>query len=92
MENRTLDYLVSRVVPGSILAHILMDDGVAKEVAGLIDEHVPGTRPEVNVTTRLLVVTWSGARCDEVLDACFPFSRTGHFAWNGETYAASAPR
>lgn len=86
MENRMLDYLVSRVIPGSTLTHYLMDDSVAKEVSRLIDEHVPGTRPNVDVTKRLIVVTWSGAPYDEVLHACFPFSRTGLFTWKGETF------
>ena len=86
MENRLLDYLASRVIPGSILTHYLFDDGVAKEVARLIDEHLPGTRPRIDVTKSLIVVTWSGAPYDDVLQACFPFNSTGLFAWKGETF------
>jgi hypothetical protein len=87
MENRMLDYIVSRVIPGSIPSHFLPDDRVAEEVARLVDEHVPGTRPVVDVTKCLLVVTWKGASYDEILRACFPFNRAGLFAWKGETFS-----
>ena len=87
MENRLLDHLVSRVILGSILTHYLIDDFVAKEIARLIDEHLPGTRPNIDVTKSLVVVTWSGTPYDEVLQACFPFNRTGVFTWKGETIA-----
>jgi hypothetical protein len=86
MENRMLDYLASLVIPGSILTHYLVDDAVAKEVARLIDEHVPGTRPNIDVTKSLIVVSWSGAPYDEVLKACSPFNRTRTFTWKGETF------
>jgi hypothetical protein len=86
MKNRLLDHLVSRVIPGSILTHYLMDVPVAKEVARLVDEHLPGTRPNVQVTRSLLVVTWSGTPYDEVLQACFPFNRAGLFLWKGDTF------
>lgn len=87
MENRMLDYIVSRVIPGSILLHILQDDRVAEEVARLVDEHVPGAKPDVDITKSLLVVTYSGTPHDEILRACFPFNRLGHFTWNGETFS-----
>jgi len=77
---------VARVIPGSILTHYLMDDAVAKEVARLIDEHVPGTRPNVDVAKSLIVVTWSRAPYDQVLQACSPFNRAGLFTWKGETF------
>ncbi len=87
MKNRMLDFIVRRVIPGSALTHFLMDDRVAEEIARLIDEHIPGTRPSVDATNSLLVVTWSGAPYDEVLDACFPFNRGGFFTWKRETFS-----
>ena len=87
MENRMLDFLVSTVIPGSIFTHFLMDDRVAEEIARLIDEHVPGTRPALDVTKSLLVVRWSDAPYDQVLRACFPFNRGGLFTWKGETFS-----
>lgn len=87
MENCMLDYIVSRVIPGSILLHFLQEDRVAEEVARPVDEHLPGAKPVVDTTKSLLVVTYSGAPYDEILRACLPFNRRGHFTWKGETFS-----
>jgi hypothetical protein len=87
MHNPLLDNLIARFIPGSIQTHYLVDAAVAKEVARLIDERLPGTRRKIEVTRRLLLVTWIETPYDDVLKACFPFNLTGHFLWQGESIA-----
>ena len=86
MNSRLLEYLVSCVVPGSISTHHLMDAAVQRELFRLIEERAPGTRPDIGVTGGLIVVTWSGAPYEEILQSCSPFSRAGLFTWHGETF------
>ena len=81
-----LDDLIARFVPGSVQTHFLADGAVAKEVARLIDERLPGTRRKVEVTKRLILVTWRDTPYDDVLKACDPFNRGGHFIWKGESF------
>lgn len=87
MHNPLLDNLIARFIPGSTQTHCLVDGAVAKEVAQLIDERLPGTRRTVEVTRRLILVTWIETPYDDVLQACFPFGRSGHFLWKGESFA-----
>ena len=79
-----LDDLIARFVPGSVQTHYLADGAVAKEVARLIDVRLPGTRRTVEVTKQLILVTWSQTPYDDVLKACVPFNRSGHFIWKDE--------
>jgi hypothetical protein len=82
-----LDSIVRSVIPGSIFTHFVLDDRVAEEIVRLIDEHVPGSRPALDITKNLLVVRWSGAPYDQVLRACCPFNKGGLFTWKGETFS-----
>jgi hypothetical protein len=43
-----------------------VDEAVAREVLRLIEERVPGTRPNVDVNGGLIVVTWSGAPYEDI--------------------------
>lgn len=86
MNSRLLEYLASCVIPKSISAHHLMDAAVERALFRLIEERAPGTRPEIDTVGGLLVVTWSGAPYEVMLQACSPFSREGVFAWRGETF------
>ena len=86
MNSRLLECLVSCVIPGSISTHHLIDAAVEKELFRLIEERAPGTRPDIDVTGGLIVVTWSGVPYEKILQACFPFSRTGLFTWQGEMF------
>ena len=87
MHNPFLDALIARFIPGSIQAHFLDDRAVAREVTRLIDERLPGTARRIDVTKRLILVTWHGTPYDDMLKACSPFTRTGHFMWKGESFA-----
>ena len=81
-----LDDLIARFVPGSVQTHYLADGAVAKEVARLIDVRLPGTRRTVEVTKQLILVTWSQTPYDDVLKACVPFNRSGHFIWKDKSF------
>ena len=86
MNSRLLEYLTSCVIPRSICTHHLMDAAVQRELFRLIEERAPGTRPDIDVTGGLIIVTWSGVPYDEILQASRPFSRTGLFTWHGERF------
>ena len=86
MNSRLLEYLTSRVIPGSISTHHLLDSAVEKELFRLIEERAPGTRPDIDATGGLIVVTWSGVPYESILQVCRPFSRTGLFTWQGKRF------
>ncbi len=86
MNSRLLEYLVSCVIPGSISTHHLMDAAVQRELFRLIEERAPGTRPDIDATGGLIVVTWSGVPYEIIHQACRPFRRTGLFTWQGERF------
>ena len=87
MCNPLLDDLIARFIPGSIQTHYLVDSAVAKEVEHLIDERLPAIQRKVELTKSLILVTWSETPYDDVLKACFPFNRSGHFTWQGASFA-----